>query len=161
MASEEPAATPQPTPTVWDIREIMARIPHRYPFLLVDRIVAVEADGIVGLKNVTMNEPYFQGHWPGEPVMPGVLQLEALAQTGAVLLFRRLAEAGSGGQFDVFFRAIDKATFRRVVRPGDQVFLHVKVLKERRGIYVMSGEARVDGQVASEAEMTAVVRPRA
>ena len=146
--------------TVIDIKGIMARIPHRYPFLLVDRIVEMQPDGIVGLKNVTANEPHFQGHWPSEPVMPGVLQLEALAQAGAVLLFAKLAEENPDTQLDVFFRSIDKATFRKVVRPGDQVYLHVKVLKERRGIYVMSGQAKVDGEVASEAEMTAVARPR-
>jgi beta-hydroxyacyl-ACP dehydratase FabZ len=147
-------------PTVFDVKQIMERIPHRYPFLLVDRIVEMSQDGIVGLKNVTLNEPFFQGHWPGEPVMPGVLQLEALAQAGAVLLFTKLKEAGSEGQMDVFFRGIDGAKFRRIVVPGDQLMLHVTVLKQRRELYVMRGEAKVDGEIASEAEMTAVVRPR-
>jgi 3-hydroxyacyl-[acyl-carrier-protein] dehydratase len=145
---------------VIDIKGIMSRIPHRYPFLLVDKIVEVTPDGVVGLKNVTANEPHFQGHWPDEPVMPGVLQLEALAQAGAVLLFGKLAEENPDTTLDVFFRRIDKATFRKVVRPGDQLLLHVKVIKQRRELYVMSGQAMVDGQVASEAEMTAVVRPR-
>lgn len=155
MANDTPATT-----TILDIKEIMERIPHRYPFLLVDRIVEMRPDGVIGLKNVTINEPYFQGHWPGEPVMPGVLQLEALAQTGAVLLFHLLAQAGTSERMDVFFRGIDGAKFRRVVQPGDQLFLHVKVLKRRRDLYVMSGEAKVNGEIASEAEMTAVVRPR-
>ena len=145
---------------VIDIKGIMSRIPHRYPFLLVDKIVEITSDGVVGLKNVTANEPHFQGHWPDEPVMPGVLQREALAQTGAVLLFGKLAEENPDATLDVFFRRIDKAIFRKVVRPRDQLFLHVKVLKQRRELYVMSGQAIVDGQVASEAEMTAVVKPR-
>lgn len=149
-----------PLPTVLDVKQIMESIPHRYPFLLVDRIVEMRPDGIVGLKNVTIDEPYFQGHWPGEPVMPGVLQLEALAQTGAVLLFTHLQEAGSGDRMDVFFRGIDRAKFRRMVVPGDQLMLHVTVLKQRRELYVMRGEAKVNGEIASEAEMTAVVRVR-
>ena len=145
--------------TSLDIGAIMKAIPHRYPFLLVDRILEYGEDYIVGLKNVTVNEPHFTGHWPDEPVMPGVLQLEALAQTGAVLLFRSLS-AESGQQYDVFFRGIDKAVFRRIVRPGDQLTLHVKFVRSRRGIYVMAGTAKVGDDVASEAEMTAVVRPR-
>lgn len=151
--------TGQPTESIiLDIHQIMDSIPHRYPFLLVDRIVEITEDGIVGLKNVTINEPHFQGHWPDEPVMPGVLQLEALAQAGAVMLFNRILE--DAGQQNVFFRSIDKAVFRRVVKPGDQLMLHVRLLKSRRGIYVMAGEAKVDGETASEAQMTAVVMPK-
>jgi 3-hydroxyacyl-[acyl-carrier-protein] dehydratase len=142
-----------------DIKAIMAAIPHRYPFLLVDKIVEYSDTHTVGLKNVTINEPHFMGHWPEEPVMPGVLQLEALAQAGAVLLFQKLL-ANSDEQLDVFFRGIDKAVFRKIVRPGDQLMLHVNLLKERRGIYVMSGVCKVDGEVASQAQMTAVVMPR-
>ena len=145
---------------VYDVKQIMDRIPHRYPFLLVDRILEMGDKSIVGVKNVTMNEPHFQGHWPEEPVMPGVLQLEALAQTGAVYLFSQLAEAGEQESTDVFFRKIDKAVFRRIVRPGDQLMLHVEIVSQRRGLHVMRGEARVEGEVASEAEMTAVARPR-
>ncbi|HQE62564.1 MAG TPA: 3-hydroxyacyl-ACP dehydratase FabZ [Candidatus Latescibacteria bacterium] len=147
-------------PTVLDIRDIMDRIPHRYPFLLVDRIVSIREDGITGLKNVTINEPYFTGHWPSEPVMPGVLQLEALAQTGAVLLFHRLAVDRQKTKLDVFFRGIDGAKFRRIVRPGDQLLLDITVLKQRRELFVLKGEARVNGEVASEAELTAVLRVR-
>jgi len=147
-------------PTTLDIKQIMSHIPHRYPFLLVDRIIEVREDGIVGVKCVTVNEPHFQGHWPGDPVMPGVLQLEALAQTGAVLLFSRLAREGNNSRPDVFFRGIDGAKFRRMVVPGDQLFLHVQMLRSRRDLYVMRGEAKVEGQIACEAELTAVVRPR-
>ncbi|HPU85297.1 MAG TPA: 3-hydroxyacyl-ACP dehydratase FabZ [Candidatus Latescibacteria bacterium] len=147
-------------PTVLDIRDIMDRIPHRYPFLLVDRIVGIREDGITGLKNVTINEPYFAGHWPSEPVMPGVLQLEALAQTGAVLLFHRLAADRHATKLDVFFRGIDGAKFRRIVRPGDQLLLDVGVLKQRRELFVLKGEARVNGEIASEAVLTAVLRVR-
>lgn len=142
-----------------DIHGIMNAIPHRYPFLLVDKIVEMSDDRVVGLKNVTINEPHFMGHWPGEPVMPGVLQLEALAQTGGVLLFHKLI-TGSDQQLDIFFRGIDKAVFRKIVRPGDQLMLEVDLLGDRRGIYQMRGFAKVDGQVASQAEMTAVVRAR-
>ncbi len=147
-------------PTVLDIRDIMDRIPHRYPFLLVDRIVSIRDDGITGLKNVTINEPYFAGHWPSEPVMPGVLQLEALAQTGAVLLFHSLSADRQTTKLDVFFRGIDHAKFRRIVRPGDQLLLDIAVLKQRRELFVLKGEARVNGEIASEAEMTAVLRAR-
>ena len=142
-----------------DIHGIMNAIPHRYPFLLVDKIVEMSDDRVVGLKNVTINEPHFMGHWPGEPVMPGVLQLEALAQTGGVLLFHKLI-TGSDQQLDIFFRGIDNAVFRKIVRPGDQLMLKVDLLGDRRGIYQMRGFAKVDGQVASQAEMTAVVRAR-
>ncbi len=142
-----------------DIHGIMNAIPHRYPFLLVDKIVEMSDDRVVGLKNVTINEPHFMGHWPGEPVMPGVLQLEALAQTGGVLLFHKLI-TGSDQQLDIFFRGIDNAVFRKIVRPGDQLMLEVDLLGDRRGIYQMRGFAKVDGQVASQAEMTAVVRAR-
>ena len=149
MANEE---------TIVDIKEIMELIPHRYPFLLVDKIVEMTEDSIVGVKNVTMNEPHFTGHWPDDPVMPGVLQLEAMAQAGAVLAFKKIKEEG-GGKTDVFFRKIDKAVFRKIVRPGDQLYLHVQVLSARRGLHVMKAEAKVNGEVASEAEMTAVIRP--
>ncbi len=145
---------------LFDVKDIMARIPHRYPFLLVDRILEMGEKHIVGMKNVTFNEPHFQGHWPGEPVMPAVLQLEALAQTGAVYLFSQLSEKGEEETTDVFFRKIDKAVFRRIVRPGDQLMFRVEILSQRRGLHLMRGEARVDGEVASEAEMTAVTRPR-
>lgn len=139
-----------------DIREIMARIPHRYPFLLVDRVVEiVPGRSIVAIKNVTMNEPFFQGHFPGAPVMPGVLIIEALAQAGAVLLLTDIPDRGSKL---VYFTGIDEARFRRPVVPGDQVRLSMEVLKLRSRTCKMRGRAEVDGELAAEAEiMSALV----
>ena len=139
-----------------EIREIMARIPHRYPFLLVDRVVEiVPGRSIVAIKNVTMNEPFFQGHFPGAPVMPGVLIIEALAQAGAVLLLTDIPDRGSKL---VYFTGIDEARFRRPVVPGDQVRLSMEVLKLRSKTCKMRGRAEVDGELAAEAEiMSALV----
>jgi beta-hydroxyacyl-ACP dehydratase FabZ len=147
-------------PTVYDVKDIMQFIPHRYPFLLVDRIIEITEKTVVALKNVTINEPHFQGHWPDEPVMPGVLQLEAMAQAGAVLLFDQVKKQGQAGKVDIFFRKIDKAVFRKIVRPGDQIIFEIEVLSQRRGIHTMRGEAKVNGEICSEAEMTAVLRAR-
>jgi beta-hydroxyacyl-ACP dehydratase FabZ len=134
-----------------DIRGIMAAIPHRYPFLLVDRIVEIEpAKRIVALKNVTANEPFFQGHFPGAPVMPGVLIVEALAQAGAVLLLRELPDRAAKL---VYFTGIDHARFRRTVVPGDQLRLAVEVLKLRPKNCKMRGAAEVDGRTVAEAEL--------
>ncbi len=137
-----------------DIQGVMELLPHRYPLLLVDRII--ECDGernIVGLKNVTINEPYFQGHFPGNPVMPGVLQLEAMAQTAGILMISL-----AGDQKIVpYFMAIDKAKFRKVVRPGDQLRIEVELTKIRRKVCRFTARALVDGGVASEAEMTCMM----
>jgi beta-hydroxyacyl-ACP dehydratase FabZ len=139
-----------------DVREIMGRIPHRYPFLLVDRVLEIEpGKSIVAIKNVTMNEPFFQGHFPGAPVMPGVLIIEALAQAGAVLLLSDIPDRASKL---VYFTGIDEARFRRPVVPGDQVRLSMEVLKLRARTCKMRGRAEVDGELAAEAEiMSALV----
>ena len=139
-----------------EIREIMGRIPHRYPFLLVDRVVEiVPGRSIVAIKNVTINEPFFQGHFPGAPVMPGVLIIEALAQAGAVLLLSDIPDRASKL---VYFTGIDEARFRRPVVPGDQVRLYMDVLKLRARTCKMRGRAEVDGELAAEAEiMSALV----
>lgn len=132
------------------IEEIMKLLPHRYPFLLVDRIVECDDQKrIVGIKNVSVNEGFFQGHFPGSPVMPGVLQLEAMAQTAGVLL-NRIAGDSSGVPY---FMAIDNARFRRVVKPGDQMRIEIEILNLRSKAAKFQGKVYVDGAVASEAEM--------
>ena len=134
-----------------DICGIMRSIPHRYPFLLVDRIVEMEpGKRIVAYKNVTMNEPFFQGHFPGAPIMPGVLIIEAMAQAGAVLLLHDMEDRESKL---VFFTGIDHARFRRTVVPGDQISLTLEVLKLRSRTCKLKGRAEVDGQLAAEAEI--------
>ena len=136
---------------VLDIRTILGILPHRYPFLLVDRIVSIEGDTkVVGIKNVTFNEPFFQGHFPGNPVMPGVLIVEAMAQVGAVLLLRRVPDREKKL---VYFAGIDKARFRRPVTPGDQLRFEVEVLKLRSRSARLRGEAFVDGALVAEAEL--------
>jgi len=136
-----------------DTKGIMALLPHRYPFLLVDRIVALEkGKSISGLKNVTMNEPFFQGHFPGEPVMPGVLMLEGLAQTGGILAI--LSDPEMLGRL-VYFAGVDKARFRRVVRPGDQLIYQLEMIKQKGKITKMAAKAYVDGQLVTEAELMA------
>ena len=139
-----------------EIREIMERIPHRYPFLLVDRVVElVPQRRIVAVKNVTINEPFFLGHFPGAPVMPGVLVIEALAQAGAVLLLSDIPDRASKL---VYFTGIDDARFRRPVVPGDQIRLTMEVLKLRSRTCKMRGTAEVAGEIAAEAEiMSALV----
>jgi len=133
-----------------DIQEIMQQLPHRYPFLLIDRILECDDEKrIVGLKNVSMNEPFFQGHFPGSPVMPGVLQLEAMAQCAGVLVNRR---AGSETRLP-YFMAIDNARFRRVVRPGDQLRIEIEFTVMKTKVAKFKGQIFVDGELASEAEM--------
>ena len=142
--------------SVMDIRAILERIPHRYPFVLVDRVVeVVPRQRIVAIKNVTYDEPFFPGHFPGAPVMPGVLILESLAQTGALLLFDEVPDRSSKL---VYFAGIDAARFRRPVVPGDQLRLTMEILKMRAKTCKMKGVATVDGEMAAEAEiMSAVV----
>jgi 3-hydroxyacyl-[acyl-carrier-protein] dehydratase len=140
-----------------DVVRIMQMIPHRYPFLMIDRVVDMHADKrAVGIKNVSIGEPHFQGHFPGEPVMPGVMIVEAMAQTAAVLVVHTLGPRSEGKL--VYFMSIDNCRFRRPVYPGDQ--LHVLVEKERnRGpVWKFHGTAKVDGKVAAEAVFAAMVR---
>lgn len=135
-----------------DIQEILEIIPHRYPMLLVDRIVEISEDGkrCVGLKNVSMNEPFFQGHYPGLPIMPGVLVIECIAQVGAILASRVPALEG----LVPLIGAIDGAKFRRAVRPGDQLVVEIDLLWLRGAVGRMKGWARVDGEIAAEMDMT-------
>ena len=141
--------------SVMDSIEIQSILPHRYPFLLVDRIRELDPDRrIVGIKNVTINEPFFQGHFPGRPVMPGVLILEALDQVGGVLAFKSL---GSVGRPVVYLTGIDAAKFRKPVVPGDILRLEVDVLKKRAPFWKMQGKAFVDTELVCEAEVTAMV----
>ena len=141
--------------SVMDNVEIQSILPHRYPFLLVDRIRELDPDRrIVGIKNVTINEPFFQGHFPGRPVMPGGLILEALAQVGGVLAFKSL---GSVGRPVVYLTGIDGAKFRKPVVPGDILRLEVDVLKKRAPFWKMQGRAFVESELVCEAEVTAMV----
>jgi len=138
----------------YDIQEIMKVLPHRYPFLLVDRILElVPGERVVGLKNVTMNEPFFQGHFPNFPVMPGVLQVEALGQTGGILVYYSKTEEERGDL--IYFTGLDKVRFRKPVHPGDQLIMELKILKLRSRAVKMAGTATVDGQLAAEAQLMA------
>ncbi len=140
------------------IEEIMKVLPHRYPFLLVDKIVEIEGmKRVVGVKNVTINEPFFQGHFPGHPVMPGVLIIEAMAQVGGVLL---LGTFDAAEQKVVYFMSLDNVRFRKPVRPGDQIRFELDVVQVRGAVCKMRGVAKVDGEVVAEAEMAAMVRDR-
>jgi beta-hydroxyacyl-ACP dehydratase FabZ len=142
-----------------DVIEIQAVLPHRYPFLLVDRILEIElGKRVVGLKNVTINEPFFAGHYPGHPIMPGVLILEAMAQVGGFLLMRSLNLRAVNKV--LYFTGIDRARFRRPVVPGDQIRFEVEIVQLRRQVCRMKGVALVDGKTAAEAEMNAVAVDR-
>lgn len=142
---------------IYTVEEIMEVLPHRYPFLLVDRLeVEVPGEKGVGLKNVTMNEEFFQGHFPGNPVMPGVLQIEAMAQTAGALVMLSMEECKEK-KAGVFFMSIDGVKFRKPVKPGDQLRMHVEKIKERGKVFVFRGESMVDGKVVSEAEFTAMI----
>lgn len=144
--------------TVLGIEEIMKVLPHRYPFLLVDRILELEeGKRVVGLKNVTINEPFFQGHFPGHPIMPGVLIVEAMAQVGGMLMLGSIQEPDSKV---VYFTSLDNVKFRKPVKPGDQLRFELDVVAMRGPLCKMRGVARVDGDVVCEAEMAAMVRPR-
>ncbi len=137
-----------------DINEIMGILPHRFPFLLVDRIIEHEpGKKIVGLKNVTINEPFFPGHFPGHPVMPGVLIIEAMAQVGGILAY--LASSDEIRQKVCYFVAIDNAKFRRPVMPGDQLRIEMEAVSNRRNIWVFNGKVFVDGKLTTEAELKA------
>ena len=139
-----------------DIRDIQNTMPHRFPFLMIDRIIELEP-GVkaVGIKNVTINEPFFQGHFPNYPIMPGVLIIEAMAQVAGVLAFRSGAKGNS-----VYFLSIEKAKFRKPVFPGDQLRIEIKIIQVRNNIWRLSGEAFVDDKLVSESEFTAMVSER-
>ena len=141
-------------PQAFDIKEILNILPHRYPFIMVDRILAhVVGQSITGIKNVTMNEPFFQGHFPGEPVMPGVLILEGLAQIGAILAY--LSEKENIGDKIVYFAGIDGVRFRQKVVPGDQLILKAVFNKKKRNIYLIDAEAFVGEKKVTEAQLMA------
>ncbi len=144
--------------TVLDSQAIQQLLPHRYPFLLVDRIIElVPNQRIVGVKQVSINEPFFQGHFPGAPVMPGVLVIEALAQVGAVLALREIDDRD---QKLVLFSGIKEARFRRPVTPGDTLILEVTAMRIGSRVQRMRGEARVDGQLVADAEIMSVIADR-
>lgn len=137
-----------------DIKQILEILPHRYPFVMVDRILDYEAAKyITGIKNVTINEPFFTGHFPGEPVMPGVLILEGLAQVGALLAYKSMSDEIHDKI--VYFAGIDKVRFRKMVRPGDQIVFKVESIRMKPKLSKMSGKAYVDDQLAAEAELMA------
>lgn len=142
---------------IYHIEDIMKMLPHRYPFLLVDRLeVEVPGEKGVGLKNITMNEEFFQGHFPTNPVMPGVLQIEAMAQTAGALVISSF-DNFQDKKINVYFMSIDGVKFRKPVKPGDQLRMHVEKIRSRRNVFVFKGESKVDGQVVSEAEFTAMI----
>ena len=141
-----------------DIHQIIKKLPHRYPFLLVDRVLELEKDvRIKALKNVTINEPFFNGHFPNRPVMPGVLMLEALAQASALLSFSSEGEVSNGERL-YYFVGIDGARFKRVVEPGDQLILESTITRKKGAIYKYATRATVDGELAVEAELMCTVR---
>ena len=143
----------------YDIQEIMNHLPHRYPFLLVDRILElVPGEKIVALKNVTINEPFFQGHFPGNPIMPGVLIVEAMAQAGGLLISKSMPDGKRIG--DVYFMGMDKVRFRKPVIPGDQLVFELKIINKRSKAAKVSAIAKVDEKLVAEAELMATFGER-
>ncbi len=139
-----------------DITEILRALPHRYPFLMVDRVIAIRGDeSAIGIKNVTANEPQFLGHFPGAPVFPGVLMIEGMAQTAGVLGIR--AAGASAERITVYFMTIDKAKFRKPVTPGDTIEYHMNKLVRKKNMWWYRGEAKVAGQIVAEAEVGAMI----
>lgn len=143
--------------TSLDIQEISAVLPHRYPMLMVDRIVEVSDDAVIGIKNVTVNEPHFNGHFPGFPVMPGVLIIEAMAQVGGILISR--VNANARGKI-MFLASVDEAKFRKPVVPGDQLRIEMKILKMKSTVAKLQGTATVEGLVVAEATLMCKVANR-
>lgn len=142
--------------TVIDINRVMKMLPHRYPILLVDRVLEMEpGERAVALKNVTMNEPHFQGHFPDYPVMPGVLIVEAMAQTAALVVIETMGEEAEGKL--VYFMTIDNARFRKPVTPGDSIHIHVEKTQSRGAVWKFKGRAIVDGKVCAEADFGAMI----
>ncbi|HSI39786.1 MAG TPA: 3-hydroxyacyl-ACP dehydratase FabZ [Xanthobacteraceae bacterium] len=151
----EPTEATAPALGTADIQRILAALPHRYPFLMIDRIIDIDGDrSAVGIKNVSANEPHFQGHFPGRPVMPGVLILEGMAQTAGTIC---LLGSDKGVPALVYFMTIDKAKFRRPVVPGDVLEYHMTRLTKRRNMWWFRGEAKVAGQLVAEAEVGAMI----
>lgn len=143
---------------VMDINEIISIIPHRYPMLLVDRIIELhQGEKISGIKNITMNEPQFTGHFPDRPVMPGVLIIEAMAQLSAVLVAKSMESAQDK---EVFFMSIEEAKFRKIVEPGDCMIMHSSIIQNRGNVWKFKAFSEVDGKVAAEATFTAMVRDK-
>lgn len=146
--------------TTMDIHEILEHLPHRYPFLLIDRVLdVVPNESIVALKNVTINEPFFPGHYPHHPVMPGVLVIEAMAQAAALLSFKSMGTKADTNSV-YYFVGIDNARFKRPVSPGDQLIFKVSITQNRRGLWKFKGTAEVEGQVAAEAELICTIRDK-
>ena len=146
------------TSTSMDIHEILDHLPHRYPFILIDRVISMElGNEIVALKNVTINEPFFPGHFPYHPVMPGVLIVEAMAQAAAILSFKTMGVKPSDDSV-YYFAGIDSARFNRPVSPGDQIVFNVKIDRILKGIWKYSGVASVDGHVVAEAQMMCILK---
>jgi len=144
---------------LYDIQKIMQCLPHRYPFLLVDRVIElIPGERVTAIKNVTINEPFFQGHFPSAPIMPGVLIVEAMAQAGGVLAYESMTDAEAGSI--PYFMGMDKVRFRKPVVPGDQLAFEVKIIRMRARAIKMAGVARVDQKVAAEAELMAAVGTR-
>ena len=146
--------------TAMDIHEVLQHLPHRYPFLLIDRVLeVVPNESIVALKNVTMNEPFFPGHYPHHPVMPGVLVIEAMAQAAAILSFKTMGTLPSDNSV-YYFVGIEGARFKRPVGPGDQLILKASVGMNRRGMWKFNCKAEVEGQIAAEAELICTLRDK-
>lgn len=140
----------------YDISKIMEAIPHRYPFLLVDKVLEIDPGvSAVGIKNVTINEPFFPGHFPQKPVMPGVLILEAMAQTAGIVAITKLGDDAAGKV--VYFMAIDDAKFRKPVGPGDQLKMHITTIRGRGAVWKFEGVSKVDDEVVAEAKLTAMM----
>jgi len=138
----------------YDILKIMNLLPHRYPFIMIDRILElIPGEKVIALKNVTINEPFFQGHFPGSPIMPGVLMIEAMGQAGAVLAAESLSGEEHGSL--IYFMGMNKVKFRKPVVPGDQIIFEIKFLKQRAKVFKMSGMAFVDEKLVAEAELMA------
>jgi 3-hydroxyacyl-[acyl-carrier-protein] dehydratase len=137
-----------------DIIEVLKTLPHRYPFLMLDRILELTSETVVGLKNVTINEPFFQGHFPGQPIMPGVMIVEAMAQAGGILGF---SLSDDQKEKTVYFMGMDKVRFRKPVRPGDQLIIKARLLKRKGSVFKMQAEAFVEDRLVAEAELMATL----
>ena len=149
-------AVPAETLETADISRVMQLLPHRYPFLMIDKIIDINGDeSAIGIKNVTINEPFFQGHFPSFPVMPGVLLVEAIAQTAGAICVAKMGQSYQPRL--VYFMTIDRAKFRKPVRPGDTVYFHVRKVRNRGQVWRFAGEAKVNGALVAEAEISAMV----